>query len=243
MSKLSTKTYFTKDELNTTNVENNMGLVYYIVKGYAKTIDLSNTSDTFEDLVSIGTIGLIKAVNTFDEDKGYKFATYATRCIHNEILMNFRKNKKRNQEISMNTIIHVDKEGNEMTIENTIEGQIDCNQDDGMELQEVLNILPLIENKKKRNVLLLLLAGKTQREIAAIMEVSQSYISRLQQKATKEIRRKIDTSLPVDFEKGPFTIKVQEEILILTIKRRCRSYTFHRDEQGYSQIYDLVKQE
>ena len=190
MSQSYSKVYFTKDELNTTNVERNMGLVYYIAKRYTETQE-SNTREPFEDLVSIGTIGLIKAVNTFDESKGFKFATYATRCINNEILMNFRRNKKKKQEISMQTPIHVDDNGNVMTIENTIDEKIDMNQEDDSRLQEMLDCLPMVEDKRNRNILLLFLAGKRQKEIARIMGISQSYISRLQQKAIEEIRQKM----------------------------------------------------
>lgn len=237
MSQSYSKVYFTKDELNTTNVERNMGLVYYIAKRYTETQE-SNTREPFEDLVSIGTIGLIKAVNTFDASKGFKFATYATRCINNEILMNFRRNKKKRQEISMQTPIHVDDNGNVMTIENTIDEKIDMNQEDDSRLQEMLDCLPMVEDKRNRNILLLFLAGKRQKEIARIMGISQSYISRLQQNAIEEIRRKMKA---IPLKEGEFSIKVQDKILVVTIKGRKEKYTFYKDEQGYYEIYNLVK--
>ena len=169
----------------------NLGLVRYI----ANSIKVNNIE--FEDRVSIGTIGLIKAANTFDESKGIKFSTYSARCIENEILMNLRKENKQSDVMHFEDMISQDNEGNLLKVEDIIADKTDYYEEYQkiLIIENILNMALNLEDTNKRNVILLRWAGLTQKQISDIIGLSQSYIARLEKKAIKYIKRYIDKKL------------------------------------------------
>ena len=170
-------------------IEHNLRLVVFLAKKY------ENTKIDLEDLVSIGTIGLIKGVNTYKLDKNIKLATYASRCIDNEILMFLRKNKKRRGEISFEDSLSYDSEGNELHLEDILGTEKDI-VTKGIEEEHDKKILYEEINKlKKRDKEIMirrygLFNNKemTQKDIADLMGISQSYISRIEKKVIKRIK-------------------------------------------------------
>ena len=175
-----------KDEL----ILHNMRLVAHVAKKY------QNEEDELEDLISIGTIGLIKAVSTFDYNYGNRFATYAIRCIENEMLMYFRKSKKRKLEVSLYEPIGTDKEGKQIHLmevllvdEVDVTKQMEMNRDIDLikkYLDDILNSREAIIIKKRYG-----LYGEremTQREIAKEMNISRSYVSRIEKKALEKLK-------------------------------------------------------
>lgn len=178
-------------DLNARNklIEHNLRLVVFLSKKY------DNTMYDLEDLVSIGTIGLIKGVKTYKLDKNIKLATYASRCIDNEILMFLRKNKRRKVELSFEDSINLDSDGNELHLEDVLgtdENVVEKEYEDKID-KEVLK--KEIENLPKRDKEILSLRyglnGKdefTQKEVADKLGISQSYISRIEKKAIKKLR-------------------------------------------------------
>lgn len=174
-------------------IERNLRLVAHIVKKY------SNYNKDVDDLISIGTIGLIKGITSFDRNKGTKLATYVARCIENEILMDMRAFKKQQNEVSLQDSIGMDKEGNEVMLIDVI----------GTENESVIEQVDLkiqINNmyKKMKNILkaqeqavlemrygLSNCAEKTQREIADILGISRSYVSRIEKKALKKLKKEM----------------------------------------------------
>ena len=181
-------------------VEHNLRLVAHIIKKY---YGKQNEQD---DLVSIGTIGLIKAIDTFDPDKNIRLSSYASRCIENEILMHFRAAKKTAQDISLNETIDTDKDGNPLTlldimaVDDRILDDLDCKlnkQKLGKFISEELT-----EREKTVIVLRYGLNGQepmTQKSVAKLLGISRSYVSRIETKALKQLRRRFETSsnLPV----------------------------------------------
>lgn len=176
-------------------VEHNLRLVAHIIKKY---YSAQNDQD---DLVSIGTIGLIKAINTFDISKNIKLSSYASRCIENEILMYFRNIKKTSQDISLNEAIDTDKDGNPLSLIDVL--SVDDNILDT--LNNKLNASKLSEyigselDSREKQVIILRYGldnekPLTQREVAKILGVSRSYISRIETKALKSLRRKYERS-------------------------------------------------
>lgn len=173
-------------------IEHNLRLVVYLSKKYESTkIDL-------EDLVSIGTIGLIKGINTYKMDKNIKLATYASRCIDNEILMYLRKNKKRNGDVSLEESLSYDSEGNELHLEDILGTDPDLvtkeleDNDIKATLMKEINNLP--ERDKQIMKLRYGLFGEkeiTQKELAEKLNISQSYISRIEKKVIKRIKETI----------------------------------------------------
>ncbi len=174
-----------KDKL----IEHNLRLVVFLAKKYESAkVDL-------EDLVSIGTIGLIKAINTYSMDKNIKLATYASRCIDNEILMFLRKNKRNNTEISLEESLSYDAEGNELHLEDIVgtdkdivTKNIEEDNDKKLMLEEIEKL-----NKRDKEIITMRygLMGKeekTQKEIADMLGISQSYISRIEKKVIKRLR-------------------------------------------------------
>lgn len=169
-------------------IEHNLRLVVYLSKKYESTkIDL-------EDLVSIGTIGLIKGINTFKGDKNIKLATYCSRCIDNEILMHIRKNKKRNLDVSLDESLSFDKEGNELTLKDVLgtEGDIVTKGIENDDLKKIMReeINKLKGRDKEIMVKRYGLDGNeelTQKEVANLLGISQSYISRIEKKVIKDI--------------------------------------------------------
>ena len=173
-----------KDKL----IEHNLRLVVFLSKKY------ENTKIDLEDLVSIGTIGLIKGINTFKGDKNIKLATYASRCIDNEILMYIRKNKKRRADVSLDESLSFDKEGNELTLEYVLGTESDIVTRPLEENNMKKIMLEEINKLKKRDREIMIrrygLDGKeelTQKEVARVLGISQSYISRIEKKVIKEI--------------------------------------------------------
>lgn len=176
-------------------VEHNLRLVAHIIKKYYA----SNNSQ--DDLVSIGTIGLIKAINTFDISKNIKLSSYASRCIENEILMYFRNNKKSSQDISLNDTIDTDKDGNPLTLMDIM--AVDDNLLDNIDVKMNVDKLcaymdeVLTEREKKIIIYRYGLFGKdtlTQRELAKSLNISRSYISRIEKKALEKLKKRYETS-------------------------------------------------
>lgn len=170
-------------------IEHNLRLVVFLAKKY------ENTNIDLEDLVSIGTIGLIKGVNTYRLDKNIKLATYASRCIDNEILMFLRKNKKRRGEVSFEDSLSYDGEGNELHLEDILGTEKDI-VTKGIEEEHDKKVLYQEINKlKKRDKEIMILRyglfnkkEMTQKDVADLMGISQSYISRIEKKVIKKIQ-------------------------------------------------------
>ncbi len=170
-------------------IEHNIRLVVFLAKKY------DNTMYDLEDLVSIGTIGLIKGVKTYKLDKNIKLATYASRCIDNEILMFLRKNKRRKVEISFEDSINLDGDGNELHLEDVLgtDGNIVEKEYEDVVDKEVLSkeIEKLSDRDKEIITLRYGLNGSeeyTQKEVADMLGISQSYISRIEKKAIKKLK-------------------------------------------------------
>ena len=173
-------------------IEHNLRLVVYIAKKF------ENTGVTVEDLISIGTIGLIKAVNTFDASKKIKLATYASRCIENEILMFLRRTSKHKMEVSIDEPLNVDWDGNELLLSDILGTEPDIvnkNIDAETEKELLRSALSKL-NEREREIMQLRfgLEGnieQTQKEVADRLGISQSYISRLEKRIIKRLRKEI----------------------------------------------------
>ncbi|HHT90275.1 MAG: RNA polymerase sporulation sigma factor SigE [Bacillota bacterium] len=172
-------------------IERNLRLVVYIARKF------ENTGISIEDLVSIGTIGLIKAVNTFDPSKNIKLATYASRCIENEILMYLRRTSKLKAEVSFDEPLNVDWDGNELVLADVVGNESDILRHIEKEVDKALltTALQQLTGREKRIMELRFgLQGekeRTQREVADLLGISQSYISRLEKKILKKLRREM----------------------------------------------------
>lgn len=171
-------------------VEHNLRLVAHIIKKY-----YANTNDQ-EDLVSIGTVGLIKAINTFDPNKNIKLSSYASRCIENEILMHFRSIKKRAQDISLNEAIDSDKDGNPLTLMDIMscEDNIIEELDTKIKSAKVRDFIGQVLTKRERTIIILRYGLNnekplTQREVAELLKISRSYVSRIETKALRKLKR------------------------------------------------------
>lgn len=176
-------------------IEHNLRLVVFLAKKY------ENTNVDLEDLVSIGSIGLIKAINTFSSNKNIKLATYASRCIDNEILMYLRKNKKVKSEVSIDQALTLDSEGNELHLEDIIgtdkdiiSKEIEEENDKQVMIKEILSLKP-----RDREIMILrygLLGTNefTQKEVAEKLGISQSYISRIEKKVIKKLKNILNTA-------------------------------------------------
>lgn len=172
-------------------IERNQRLVAHIAKKYC------SSDKEMEDLISIGTIGLIKAIDSFDMEKGIRLATYASRCIDNELLMLLRSNKKQSKEVYLYEPIGADKEGNELNLLDILESE-DEDVVETMELQENIGKLyqymqQVLTEREKKIIYLRygLYGGKeiTQREIADYFGISRSYVSRIEKKALKKLKQ------------------------------------------------------
>lgn len=169
----------------------NMRLVAHIIKKYYA------ASCDQDDLISIGTVGLIKAVSTFDYEKGIKFATYASRCIENEILMSFRAQKKQADTVYMGDTLETDKDGNQLTLMDIIDDGSDLDElvDNRMQSQQLYKYIEELTEPREREILIARygLYGTmplTQREIAKKMGISRSYVSRLEKRALNALRKR-----------------------------------------------------
>ena len=173
-------------------IEHNLRLVIYIAKKF------ENTDADMEDLISIGSIGLIKAINSFKGEKNIKIATYASRCIENEILMYLRKISKLKKEVSLNEPINCDSEGNELLITDLVSNE-DVAPQSEFEKQTEVQILWSVLNKlnSRERLIMVMRFGlngddeKTQKEVADDLGISQSYISRLEKKILSRIKKEI----------------------------------------------------
>jgi RNA polymerase sporulation-specific sigma factor len=187
----------TGDEgVRATLIERNLRLVVYIARKF------ENTGVNVEDLVSVGTIGLIKAVNTFDPEKKIKLATYASRCIENEILMYLRRNSKVKAEISFYEPLNIDWDGNELLLSDILgtENDVVYNLiEDEVDKQLLLVAMKKLSDREKEIVNLRFgLNGKgekTQKEVADMLGISQSYISRLEKRIIKRLKKEINKML------------------------------------------------
>lgn len=166
-------------------IERNLRLVAHITKKYAGQ-NIEN-----DDLISIGTIGLIKAISTFDVDKGSRLATYASKCIENEILMSFRAEKKRKNDVSLQEPVGKDKEGNEVTLIDKLydeEGEVFDKVNLKFQISKLSEKISEVLTKREKTVITLrygLNNNKvhTQNEVASILDISRSYVSRIEKKA------------------------------------------------------------
>ncbi|MBU5310961.1 RNA polymerase sporulation sigma factor SigK [Tissierella carlieri] len=172
-------------------IERNLRLVAHIVKKY------SNTGKETEDLISIGTIGLIKAISTYNPAKGTRLATYAARCIENEILMTIRSTKKTKVELSLHEPIGMDKEGNEINLLDILGSDVDEILDEVDLKLQIKKLYKAINQvlKDREKVIIELRYGlidgscKTQREIAAMLGISRSYVSRIETRALNKLNK------------------------------------------------------
>jgi len=179
-------------EVKSTLIEHNLRLVVYIAKKF------ENTGINIEDLVSIGTIGLIKAVNTFEPKKNIKLATYASRCIENEILMYLRRNLKNRVEVSLDEPLNVDWDGNELLLSDVLGTESDMiykKIEGEVEKNLLWQAMHKLSSREKTIIQLRFGLGdvgeKTQKEVADILGISQSYISRLEKRILKRLQREI----------------------------------------------------
>lgn len=182
-------------------IEHNLRLVAHIVKKY------ESTNNEKDDLLSIGTVGLIKAIDSFNNNKGTKLATYAARCIENEILMQLRVNKKRRNNQSLFETIGVDKEGNNITL-------IDVLKDDAVSIEEqaifeenITKLYTLLPNLSEREYNIISrryglngFIAETQREIAKSMHISRSYVSRIEKRALMKLYKMYINENQVSYE-------------------------------------------
>ena len=184
-----------KGDLEARNVliEHNLRLVVFIAKKY------ENISEGLEDLVSIGSIGLIKGINTYKIDKNIRLATYASRCISNEILMFIRKNKKRNADVSFEEALTYDGEGNELHLEDimgTGDDVVSQEYEKQVDIDLLKNQLELLSERDKQIMImrygLYNTQEYTQKEVAEMLGISQSYISRIEKKVIRKLKGIID---------------------------------------------------
>lgn len=175
-------------------IEHNLRLVVYIAKKF------DNTGVGVEDLISIGTIGLIKAINTFNPDKNIKLATYASRCIENEILMYLRRNNKTKMEVSIDEPLNVDWDGNELLLSDilgTDEDIIYKDLEHEVDKKLLTRAMTILTDREKMIIELRFGINqkegkeKTQKEVADMLGISQSYISRLEKKIIKRLKREM----------------------------------------------------
>ena len=176
-------------------IERNLRLVAHIAKKYA------TATQSMDDYISTGTIGLIKAVNTYRSGKSVRLATYAARCIENEILMSIRASKKTSSEVSINLPIGTDKDGNEISLNDILGTDPDAVIDDintRIQVRDMLNALGSVLTDREKQIIIhrygiLGTAPRTQREVAAYLGISRSYVSRIEKKALEKLRRAMES--------------------------------------------------
>ena len=180
-------------EARQTLIEHNLRLVVYIAKKF------DNTGVGVEDLISIGTIGLIKAINTFKSDKNIKLATYASRCIENEILMHLRRNSRIKTEVSNDEPLNVDWDGNELLLSDILGTEEDLvykDIEDEVDLNLLEQAMDILSDRERTIIELRYGIGHddeemTQKEVADLLGISQSYISRLEKKIIRRLRKEM----------------------------------------------------
>ena len=183
-----------KEEARSVLIEHNLRLVVYIAKKF------DNTGVGVEDLISIGTIGLIKAINTFNPVKNIKLATYASRCIENEILMYLRRNSKTKMEVSIDEPLNVDWDGNELLLSDILGTEEDITYrdiEDEVEKKVLYNAINKLSDRERTIINMRFGLDRedgeelTQKEVACMLGISQSYISRLEKKIMKRLKREM----------------------------------------------------
>ncbi|MEE0773071.1 MAG: RNA polymerase sporulation sigma factor SigK [Anaerovoracaceae bacterium] len=185
------------EEAKSILIERNLRLVAHIAKKY------TSQFHTMDDFISIGTIGLIKAVNTFSSSRSTRLATYAARCIENEILMSIRASRKNSSEVSLNIPIGTDKDGNEISLNDILGTEQDAIIDDldtRLQIRLMLDALNEALTDREKKVIIhrygiMGAAPLTQREVAAHLGISRSYVSRIEKRALEKMR---DIMAPVD---------------------------------------------
>ncbi len=187
-----------EDEAKSILIEHNLRLVVYIAKKF------DNTGVGVEDLISIGTIGLIKSINTFNPGKNIKLATYASRCIENEILMYLRRNNKTRLEVSIDEPLNVDWDGNELLLSDilgTDEDIIYRDIENEVERKLLLGAIEKLSDREKTIINLRFGLGSrdgeemTQKEVAGFLGISQSYISRLEKKIMRQLKKEMSMQI------------------------------------------------
>ncbi|MCI8528656.1 MAG: RNA polymerase sporulation sigma factor SigE [Lachnospiraceae bacterium] len=186
------------DEAKAILIEHNLRLVVYIAKKF------DNTGVGVEDLISIGTIGLIKSINTFKPDKNIKLATYASRCIENEILMYLRRNNKTKLEVSIDEPLNVDWDGNELLLSDILGTDDDViyrDIENEVERKLLLGAVSKLSEREKKIISLRFGLGTkdgqemTQKEVASLLGISQSYISRLEKKIMRQLKKEMSNNI------------------------------------------------
>lgn len=183
----------TSEEAKNELIEHNLRLVVYIAKKF------ETSGQELEDLISVGAVGLIKAVHSFNNDKNIKLATYASRCIENEILMHLRKVTRQKLEISLDEPLNYDKDGNELLLSDILvsdEESVSKGMENNVEKQLLMNALRSLPPKEQQIINLRFgLLGQeecTQKQVADILGISQSYISRIEKKILNKLKKDIN---------------------------------------------------
>ena len=181
------------DEAKNILIERNLRLVAHVCKKY------SSTNIELDDLISIGTIGLIKGINSFNSSKGVRLATYVSRCVDNEILMYLRKTQKSRQEYSLDEVLSIDSEGNEMILSDIIGSSEPLALTKLSEEEDIRNLYYALDrlSKREREIIIMRyglfgVEPLTQKEVADKMGISQSYISRLEKRIIEKMRQDIE---------------------------------------------------
>lgn len=219
-------------------VEGNLGLVGDCIK------KIAIFPEEVKDMFSIGTIGLIKAAQSFDESKKIKFATYACRCINNEIFMEFRRKKRYSKDVSIETPIK-EQEGEKLVLGDLIEDKkanIEAAFCDNEAFEEVMDIIINYLSPRERYIALSYAAGITQREICEEMNISQSYVSRIITKASKRVRARMN--FPT-YEKnsGKYNIKVISDKLFISFygtQEKIESRIYEIDFPDYIPVFEIT---
>ena len=189
-------------------IVHNLRLVVYIAKKF------ESTGINLEDLISIGTIGLIKAIDSFDPSKGTRLATYASRCIENEILMYFRAQRKTSGEVHLGDAIEIDKDGNPLTLQDVIRDERDMEQELEQKIrwEKVRRYIEAMPEGREREILVLRYGldnqkPLTQREVAQRLNISRSYVSRIEKSVLTAIRRAVQPEENGKKQRSRSTIK------------------------------------
>ena len=175
-------------------IERNLRLVAHIAKKYTSNVY------TMDDFISIGTIGLIKAINTYSSGKAARLATYAARCIENEILMSMQASKKNSSEVSINLPIGTDKDGNEISLNDILGTEPDavaCDISTRLQVQDMIKAIDRVLTDREKKVIIyrygvLGAVPRTQREVAARLHISRSYVSRIEKKALEKLKNALE---------------------------------------------------